>query len=184
MQLYQPDFATPVHSALLWVYEGMTQYLGDVLATRARLQSPEQFREMLALTAANLDYEPGRNWRSTLDISAAVSVLRGSGTWANWRRGKDYYAEGELLWLDVDTLIRERTGSRKSLDDFEAIFLGKGGDTGALILTYDLSEVVADLNRVCPFDWSTFLQTRVAGLHPHADLVLPTRRRLRRARQS
>ena len=169
-QLYQPDFATPVHGDLLWVYEGMTQYLGDVLATRSGLKSPEQFREMLALSAADLDNEPGRIWRSTEDTSVAVSILRGSALWANWRRGKDYYGEGELLWLHVDTLIRKLTQNKKSLDDFEALFLGDGGDTGPQIFTYDLAEIVTDLNSIVPYNWAAFLESRVSGLHPRADL--------------
>lgn len=169
--IYQPDFATPVQAKLLWIYEGMTQYLGDVLATRAGLKSPERFREMLALIAADQDNQSGRDWRSTEDTAVAVSLMRGGGSaWANWRRGKAYYGEGELLWLDVDTLIRSLTANRKSLDDFERLFLGRGGDTGPAILPYSLAEVIEDLNQVAPHDWATFFQDRVASLQPHADL--------------
>ena len=81
---------------------------------------------MLALTAADLDNEPGRTWRSTEDTAIAVSLLRGHGSWVNWRRGKDYYAEGELLWLDIDTWIRKLTANKRSLDDFAGIFSGQG----------------------------------------------------------
>ena len=108
--LYQPDFATPQQGALLWVYEGMTEYLGNVLAARSGLKTQAQYRDMLAMTAAELDYTPGREWRPTEDTAVAASILRGGNpAWRNWRRGQDYYLEGELLWLDADTLIRKMT---------------------------------------------------------------------------
>ena len=100
--LYQPDFATPQQGALLWVYEGMTQYLGNVLAARSGLMSQAEYRDLLALSAAQLDYKTGREWRPTEDTAVAASILRGGDpTWSNWRRGQDYYQEGELLWLDA-----------------------------------------------------------------------------------
>src|ERR1700677_2999463 len=144
-RLYQPDFATAQQGDLLWVYEGMTQYLGNVLAARSGLKSPEQYRDLLAMSAANLDNKPGREWRSTEDTAISSSILRGGApTWANWKRGQDYYQEGELLWLDADTLIRKLTNDQKSLDDFEKIFLGKGGDTGPEIVTYNREELIKD----------------------------------------
>ena len=169
--LYQPDFATPQQGALLWVYEGMTEYLGDVLAARAGFETPVQYRDRLAETAASLDYTPGRDWRSTEDTAVAASVLRGYSPWFNWRRGQDYYEEGGLLWLDADTLIRKLTQNKKSLDDFEKIFLGKGGNTGPLIVTYGFNELVRDLNAVVPYDWATFLHDRIDRINPHADLA-------------
>ena len=90
--------------------------------------------------------------------------------WANWRRGQDYYQEGELLWLDADTLIRKLTGDQKSLDDFQRIFLAKGGNTGPDIITYNFDELVTDLNAVTPYDWATFLHERVDRINPRADL--------------
>jgi len=170
--LYQPDFATPQQGALLWVYEGMTQYLGNVLAARSGLKSPLQYRDMLALSAADLDYRVGREWRTTTDTAQASSILRSnSPAWGNWRRGQDYYDEGELLWLDADTLIRTQTEGKKSLDDFQKIFLGKGGDTGPDIVPYTFDELVADLNQVTPYDWAKFLHDRVDRLNPRADLA-------------
>ena len=125
--LYQPDFATPQQGALLWVYEGMTQYLGNVLAARSGLKSQAQYRDLLAMSAANLDYKPGRDWRPTEDTAMAASILRGGNpAWSNWRRGQDYYQEGELLWLDADTLIRKMTNDKKSLDDFREDLSGQG----------------------------------------------------------
>ena len=170
--LYQPDFATPQQGALLWVYEGMTQYLGNVLAARSGLKTQAQYRDLLALAAARLDYTPGREWRRTEDTAIASSILRGGETaWANWRRGQDYYGEGELLWLDADTLIRKTSEGKKSLDDFQKIFLGKGGNTGPLIVTYTFDELVADLNQVVPYDWATFLHERIDKINPRADLA-------------
>ncbi len=170
--LYQPDFATPQQGALLWVYEGMTQYLGGVLAARSGLETPDQYKDVLANTAARLDYTPGRDWRSTEDTAVAASILRGGNpAWSNWRRGQDYYQEGVLLWLDADTLIRKLTDNKKSLDDFQHIFLAKGGNTSPLIVPYTFDELVTDLNDVVPYDWATFLHDRVDKIQPHADIA-------------
>jgi predicted metalloprotease with PDZ domain len=168
-KLYEPDFATPQQGQLLWVYEGMTQYMGNVLAARSGLKSQAQYRDMLALSAASLDNEPGRVWRSTEDTAIASSVDRHPTLWGNWERGQAYYQEGELLWLDADTLIREKTGGKKSLTDFQHIFLGKGGDTGPLIVTYDRKELIRDLNEVYAYDWSKFLHDRIDVPNPRAD---------------
>jgi predicted metalloprotease with PDZ domain len=170
--LYQADFATPQQGAMLWVYEGMTQYLGNVLAARSGLKTQAQYRDVLAMTAADLDTTPGRAWRPTVDTAVAASILRGfNSPWYNWRRGQDYYFEGEMLWLDADTLIRKLTGDKKSLDDFQRIFLGKGGNTGPLIVPYTFDELVADLNQVAPYDWAKFLHDRIDEIHPHVDLA-------------
>jgi predicted metalloprotease with PDZ domain len=124
------------------------------------------------MSAANLDYTPGREWRPTTDTAVAASILRGGNpAWSNWKRGQDYYMEGELLWLDADTLIRKMTGNKKSLDDFQKIFLGKGGNTGSLIVPYTFDELVQDLNAVVPYDWATFLHDRVDKINPRADLA-------------
>jgi predicted metalloprotease with PDZ domain len=170
--LYQPDFATAQQGAMLWVYEGMTEYLGNVLAARAGLKSQAQYRDILAYTAATLDYRPGREWRPTEDTAVAASILRGRNpAWSNWRRGQDYYFEGELLWLDADTLIRKMSGNKKSLNDFERIFLAKGGNTGPLIVPYTFDELVQDLNEVVPYDWASFLHDRIDNINPRADLA-------------
>ncbi|WP_058189810.1 M61 family metallopeptidase [Terracidiphilus gabretensis] len=169
--LYQPDFATMQQGALLWVYEGMTQYLGNVLAARSGLKSQAQYRDLLASSAASLDYKVGREWRSTGDTAISASILRGGNpAWSNWKRGQDYYQEGELLWLDADTLIRKLTDNKKSLDDFQKIFLAKGGTTGPLIVPYNFDELVTDLNQVTPYDWAKFLHDRVDHINPRADL--------------
>ncbi len=109
-------------------------------------------------------------WRPTEDTAVAASILRGGDrSWANWRRGQDYYFEGEMLWLDADTLIRKLTDDKKSLDDFEKIFLGKGGNTGPLIVPYKFDELVTDLNEVVPYDWAKFLHERIDDINPHVD---------------
>jgi predicted metalloprotease with PDZ domain len=169
--LYQDTFAKMQQGSLLWVYEGMTQYLGNVLAARSGLKSQAQYRDLLAMSAANLDYKPGRQWRSTEDTAIAASILRGGNpAWTNWRRGQDYYQEGELFWLDADTLIRQKTNNQRSLTDFLHIFLAKGGNTGPLIVPYDRKELIADLNQVLPYDWATFIHDRIDNINPHADL--------------
>jgi predicted metalloprotease with PDZ domain len=170
--LYQDTFAKMQEGSLLWVYEGMTQYLGNVLAARSGLKSQDQYRDMLAASAANLDYKPGRDWRSTEDTAIAASILRGGNpAWANWKRGQDYYQEGELFWLDADTTIRKLTDNKKSLTDFLHIFLAKGGNTGPLIVTYNRDELIADLNQVVKNDWAKFMQDRVDAITPRADLA-------------
>ena len=170
--LYQDNFAKMQEGSLLWVYEGMTQYMGNVLAARSGLKSQEQYRDMLASSAANLDYKPGREWRSTEDTAIAASILRGGNpAWANWKRGQDYYQEGELFWLDADTTIRKLTDNKKSLTDFLHIFLAKGGNTGPLIVPYHRDELIADLNQVVKYDWAKFMQDRIDAINPHADLA-------------
>jgi len=170
--LYQDDFAKMQEGSLLWVYEGMTQYLGNVLAARSGLKSQEQYRDMLAASAAQLDYKPGRDWRSTEDTAIAASILRGGNpAWSNWKRGQDYYQEGELFWLDADTTIRKLTDNKKSLTDFLHIFLAKAGNTGPLIVTYNRDELVSDLNQVVKYDWATFMHDHIDAINPHADLA-------------
>ncbi|HZD48228.1 MAG TPA: M61 family peptidase [Silvibacterium sp.] len=169
--LATPDYATPMKGRLLWVYEGMTQYLGEVLAVRSGFTTPEQFREAFAYSAASLDVKPGRTWRDLEDTAVSSSILRGgSREWSNWRRGQDYYQEGALIWLDVDTTIRKLTGGKKSLNDFCALFLGKGGNTPSEVVPYDFDEIVATLNQIAPNDWAGFLRDRLTSKAPHAPL--------------
>lgn len=169
--LATPDYHTPMQGNLLWVYEGMTQYWGNVLAARSGLLTPEQYRDSLALTAAELDYKKGRLWRNLEDTAIAAQILRsGSAGWSNWRRGQDYYPEGELLWLDADTTIRKLTQNKKSLNDFCRKFLGLGGNTPSKVVPYTFDEVVAGLNSVAAFDWRRFLTERITSHSEHAPL--------------
>ena len=159
--LWTPDYTTPMRNSLLWVYEGLTEYYGDTLATRSGLYSPEQMRQRLALIAANAQATPGRSWRSLRDTTNAYIMNSAGGTGStSWLRALDYYEEGQLLWLDVDTLIRERTNGARSLDDFARAFFGvDDGDMN--VSTYDFEDVVDTLNAVTPYDWAGFLNARL-----------------------
>jgi predicted metalloprotease with PDZ domain len=169
--LATPHFNTPMDSSLLWVYEGQTQYWGYVLAARSGLLTPEQTREALAATAATYDHREGRAWRSLEDttLSPAISY-RKPLAWPSWQRSRDYYSEGELIWLDVDTLIREKSGGRHSLDDFAKKFFGVENGRVAP-LPYDFDAVVAGLNAVVENDWAAFLHDRLDGHGPGAPLA-------------
>jgi len=168
--LATPDYATPMKGELLWVYEGLTDYLGDVLAARSGAISPQHSREAFALVAAMMDANAGRMWRSIGDTAIAASGLHGGPAWANWRRSVDYYPEGDLLWLDVDTTIRKLTGNAKNIRDFMTVFLNKGGSTTPTVVPFDFNEIVTDLNEVVKYDWAGFLNDRVNGIHPHVNL--------------
>jgi predicted metalloprotease with PDZ domain len=165
------NYQKPMEGDLLWVYEGLTQYFGDVLAARTGIWTTEQYRGMLALSAANLDNRPGRTWRDLQDTATMAQVLyNAGGGWDNWRRSTDFYDEGELIWLDVDTTIRKLTDGKKSLNDFAAAFEGLGGNTAPKVVTYTFDDVVAGLNAVVPNDWAAFLRTRLDTNQPHAPL--------------
>ena len=165
------NYQKPMEGDLLWVYEGLTQYLGDVLAARSGIWTDEEFRGMLAQSAAELDYWPGREWRDLQDTATMAQVLYDSGGgWDNWRRGTDFYAEGELVWLDVDTTIRKMTDGKKSLNDFVAAFHGLGGNTVPKVVPYTFADVVAGLNAVVTNDWAGFLRLRLDTNQPHAPL--------------
>ena len=165
------NYQKPMEGDLLWVYEGLTEYLGDVLAARSGIWSPEQYRGMLAASAAQLDNRPGRLWRDLQDTATAAQTLYDAGGgWDNWRRNVDYYGEGELIWLDVDTTIREKTKGKRSLNDFVAAFHGLGGNTPPKVVPYTFDDVVAGLNAVCPNDWAAFLRERLDTNQLHAPL--------------
>jgi predicted metalloprotease with PDZ domain len=169
--LATPDYATPQRGDLLWVYEGMTQYWGNVLATRSGLLTSDQFKDSLAVTAAALDQKPGRTWRNLEDTAIAAQILRGnSQNYSNWRRSQDYYPEGELLWLDADTTIRQLTHGEKSLNDFCAKFLGVGGNTPPKVVPYTFDDLVNNLNAVVTYDWRGFLTERITTHADHAPL--------------
>ena len=158
-----PHFNTPMQDSLLWVYEGQTQYWGNVLSARSGMRTPEQARDGLALVAASYEHVEGRTWRSLLDTTNQPIIAdRQTQAWRSWQRGEDYYSEGELIWLDADTLIREKTGGKKSLDDFAAAFFG--AEDGRLkVLPYTFETVVETLNGVVAHDWASFLRERVEG---------------------
>jgi len=166
--LATPTYQEPMKGELLWIYEGLTEYLGQVLTARSGLLSAEQYREALALTAASMDLQGGRAWRPLSDTAVAAQLLYNARSdWAAWRRGTDFYPESELLWLEADTIIRRQTKGTKSLDDFCRAFLG--GDSGVLrVVPYTFEEVVGELNRVAPYDWKGFWAARVSAVTPRA----------------
>ncbi|HKD45018.1 MAG TPA: M61 family peptidase, partial [Candidatus Angelobacter sp.] len=164
------NYQKPMHGDLLWVYEGLTDYLGNILAARTGLRSPEQFRDNLAYTAAMLEHRAGRTWRPLQDTATSVQTLFSAPPqWANWRRSADYYPEGYLLWLDVDALIRRQTNGQKSLNDFCRAFYG--GQSGPpQVVPYKFEDVVAALNQVASYDWAHFLRERLDSRSAHAPL--------------
>jgi predicted metalloprotease with PDZ domain len=169
--LLSPDFQTPMKGNLLWVYEGLTEYLGDVLTARSGLWTDDQYREALADSAADLDNRPGRTWRDLQDTATAAQTLyEANGQWGNWRRGVDYYPEGELLWLQVDTIIRQQSHGKKSLNDFCVRFLGLNGNTGPITVPYTFEDLVSDLKAVQPYDWAGFLTEKLTTKVDHAPL--------------
>ena len=163
-------YDVPMKGDLLWVYEGLTNYLGEVLAPRSGLWSAEDYRESLANTAAELDNKFGRTWRPLEDTAVAAQVLYDAGDdYGNLRRSVDYYPEGTLIWLEADTIIRQLSKGAKSLDDFCRAF--HGGASGALALKpYSFDDVVAALNAVQPYDWAGFLNQRLQSTDAHAPL--------------
>jgi predicted metalloprotease with PDZ domain len=164
------NYADPMRGELLWVYEGLTDYLGNVLGARCGFMTAEQYRSYLAATAAELDTTAGRRWRSTEDTAVGISGLQGGSAWANWRRSSDYYPEGDIVWLDVDTTIRKLTNNQKNLRDFLAIFVAGNGSTAPQVVPYEFDELVADLNQVVAYDWAKFLNERVYTVQPHVNV--------------
>ncbi|QYC12105.1 peptidase M61 [Brevundimonas nasdae] len=167
---YVPNFNSPLQNSLLWVYEGQTQYYGQVVAARSGLLTKQQAMDSLAITAATFDNRVGREWRAMQDTTndPIISQRQPKG-WLSWQRDEDYYSEGQLIWLDVDTTIREKTNGRKSLDDFAKAFYGVE-DGSYDPKPYTFEDVVAALNGVVANDWATFLRTRLDGHGPGAPL--------------
>ncbi|WP_341713695.1 peptidase M61 [Erythrobacter sp.] len=160
--LWTPDYRTPMQDDLLWVYEGQTQFWGWILAARSGLQKKETVLGTLALAAANYsEGQPGRAWRSVQDTTYDPIVnARRPHPYPSLQRSEDYYTEGALTWLEADQIIRQGTGGTRGLDDFAKAFFGKtDGDWGQL--TYDFEEVVATLSAIYPYDWASFLDTRL-----------------------
>jgi predicted metalloprotease with PDZ domain len=163
-------YDTPMKGDLLWVYEGLTNYLGEILAPRSGLESMEDFRESLAIDAAALDTKFGRTWRPLQDSAVAAQILYEAGSdYADYRRSVDYYPEGTLIWLDADVTIRQLSKGARSLDDFCRAFEGGPGGAPAM-KPYDFADVVAALNSVQPYDWADFLNSRLHSTEPHAPL--------------
>jgi predicted metalloprotease with PDZ domain len=178
--LLSPDFQQPMKTDLLWMYEGLTSYLGFVLTARSGLASPERAREDLAYAAGWLDKRAGRTWRPLQDTADEAQVLYGAPrAWESWRRGVDFYEEGVLIWLEADVLIRQRTGGKRSLDDFCRAFFGASGGArtrgervgGApAVVPYTLDDLVKALGQVAPHDWRAFFAARLRSTSPRPPL--------------
>ncbi len=163
--LATPDFREPMQGALLWVYEGLTNYLGLVLDGRSGA-TPEWVREDLALMAGSLAGRAGRSWRPVGDTAVAAQVLYGAGPeWSSWRRSVDFYPEGTMIWLEADALIRKLSKGTRSLDDFCKKFHGGAGGK-AEVASYTREDVVKTLGEVAPYDWKGFFESRIDGLRP------------------
>ena len=171
--LYTPGYDVPMRGELLWAYEGSDQYWGQVLTARSGLFTRQQGLDYLASVAATYQYRVGREWRSVTDTgNDPIVASRRPTPWVSWSRSEDYYSEGLLVWLDADTLIRQRTGGRRSLDDFARRFYGVPAQNGSRVVnTFTFDDVVANLNAVMPYDWATFLRERfeAAGTEPPLD---------------
>jgi predicted metalloprotease with PDZ domain len=164
--LWTPNFNVPMQNDLLWVYEGLTEYYGNVLTARSGLRTPEQSRDVIAQIAANFEIRPGRTWRSLEDTTNQPIISSYGATpenWPGWQRSYDYYPESDLIWLEADTKIRELSKGQKSLDDFAKLFFGI--DDGSYVtVPYTFEDLVKALNTVQPYDWTEFFRTRVYEL--------------------
>jgi predicted metalloprotease with PDZ domain len=164
-------YEEPMKTDMLWVYEGLTEYLGDLLTARSGLWTPDEYRQNLALIAARFGPgRPGRTWRPLLDTAADAQILYDApDEWANWRRGLDFYDEGVLLWLEVDSIISRETHGRKSLDDFCRLFYG-GPNDGPQLKPYTYQDLVDALGRIAPYDWADFFHKRLNSTSPEAPI--------------
>jgi len=168
--LATPDYEKPMQTDLLWVYEGLTQYLGEILTGRMGERTPEEFRDSLAYTAASLNHTPGRAWRNLQDTADGVPAMQDAPhQWESWRRALDYYDEDELTWLWADTIIRQQTHGQKSMDDFCRIFHGPPSGPPQ-VKTYTFDDIVNTLNQVAPYDWRAFWTERLTNHGPGAPL--------------
>lgn len=166
--LWTANFNVPMQNDLLWVYEGLTDYYGNVLTARSGMRTTEQARDVIARIAASFEMSLGRTWRSLEDTTNQAVIWTYDTTpetWPSWQRSYDYYPESDLIWLDADTKIRELSNGQKSLDDFARLFFGI--DNGSYTtVTYNLEELVKALNTVQPYDWAGFFHTRVYQVEP------------------
>jgi len=168
--LWTPNYNVPMQNSLLWVYEGQTQYWGEVLAARSGLWAKQQALDQLALTAASYERQAGRRWRPLQDTTNdAIINPRRPMSWRTWQRYEDYYSEGQLIWLDADTLIREKSQGTRSLDDFARAFFGIN-DGSVTTVTYTFEDVVKALNTIMPYEWAAFLRERLDSVAKPAPL--------------
>jgi predicted metalloprotease with PDZ domain len=168
--LATPDYQTPMKGELLWVYEGLTQYYGIMLAARSGMMPLNIFREYLASTSAYLNDRPGRVWRDLEDTAVAAQILYGApSAGSSWRRSVDYYDEGTLIWLEADTIIRKQTNGKKSLDDFCRKFYG-GENTAPKVVPYTFDDILEGMTDVAAYNWRAFFTERLKSHGPGAPL--------------
>ena len=168
--LATPDYQQPMQDDLLWVYEGLTEYLGEVLTARSGLLTIDQERDHLAQVAAQLDHTPGREWRNLQDTADAAPQLYFSPrAWESWRRSTDFYDEDTFNWMWADFIIRQQSKGKKTLDDFCKLFHG-APSTGPMVKTYTFDDVVAALNQIVAYDWRGFWTERLTSHGPGAPL--------------
>jgi predicted metalloprotease with PDZ domain len=162
--LWTPNYNVPMQDSLLWVYEGQTEYWGQVLAARSGLRTRQQALDQFAITAAHYEVQKGRQWRPLQDTTNDEIINpRRPQSWLDWQRFEDYYSESALIWLDVDTWIREHSKGARSLDDFARAFFGIN-DGSFAVVTYTFDDIVKALNAVEPNDWSAFLRQRLDAI--------------------
>jgi predicted metalloprotease with PDZ domain len=169
--LWTPDYRTPMQDSLLWVYEGQTQFWGYVFGARSGMLSKQDTLDAIAATAAAYSTgTPGRSWRALVDTTNdPIIAQRAPQPWRSWQRAEDYYSEGQLMWIDVDRILREQSHGKRSIDDFARAFFGmRDRDYGEL--TYTVDDVAKTLNSVVPYDWRDYLQRRVYDIAPQAPL--------------
>jgi predicted metalloprotease with PDZ domain len=169
--LATPDYEQPMQTDLLWVYEGLTSYLGDMLAARSGERTPSLARDELAHIAADLDHRSGRVWRNLQDTADGVPSMQDAPrAWSDYRRGLDYYDEDVLNWLGADVIVRRESKGKKSLDDFCKLFYGAPGGPPT-VKPYTFDDVVNTLNQVVAYDWRGFWTDRLSNYGPGAPLA-------------
>jgi predicted metalloprotease with PDZ domain len=173
--LTTPNFQVPQKTDLLWVYEGMNQYLGDLLSFRAGIRDYKRYPEYLASIYAAMDTESGRETTPLIDLTTGAPYFfdSGFGPYTGIRRNaNDFYYEGELVWLDADTIIREHSHGARSLDTFLHKFT-EPAITGPIVKTYDRAEIERLLNETQPYDWHAFFEKYIysIALHPPTDMI-------------
>ena len=171
IDLFTPDFHTPMRNSYLWMYEGQTMFWGWVLDARAGLSTKQGALDALALYAHMYAVKAGRSWRPLLDTTNDPIILqRKPMPWPDLFRNEDYYVEGLLIWLEADAIMRNGTNGARGLDDFAKAFFGMNdGDWG--VLPYDRAEIIAKMNDVYAYDWASFLRERVDRVAPQAPLA-------------